>query len=326
MAEERSSLCEYPFCLGLGPEWTKCCHNHPKESSESLGPTAKRFKFVQDNELQQLSKGFVPKNTATNTKWALKNFQAWKEARNSNLSQDPVPDNLLETSDESVLNLWLSCYVVETRNGNGEPYPPSTIYQLLSALLRSMRDNNPNCLNFLDKNPKFKMLHGTLNSHFRKLHEVGVGTKVKHSEIISKEEENTLWSSGVMGAQSPCSLLNAVFFCNGKNFCLRGGEEHRKLKLSQLERLSDPDRYVYTENCSKNHAGTFDQLHVQKKVVPVYCTCDNASVTANVRCHVHLLDAYISKLPHTEGTFYLRPLQKLKDEKASPWFSGVPIG
>lgn len=71
----------------------------------------------------------------------------------------------------------------------------------------------------------------------------------------------------------------------------------RHLKISQLERLYDPDRYIYTENCSKNHAGTFDQLHVQSKVVPVYCTCSNAA-TANSRCLVHLLDTYISKLTH----------------------------
>ena len=45
------------------------------------------------------------------------------------------------------------------------------------------------------------------------------------------------------------------FFLNGKTFCLRGGEEHRNLKLSQVKRHTDPDRYVYTENSSKNRAG-----------------------------------------------------------------------
>ena len=172
------------------------------------------------------------------------------------------------------------------------------------------------------------MLHGTLNSHFRKLHESGVGTKVKYAEVICKDEENRLGDSGIMSARSPSALLNAVFYSNGKNFCLRGGDEHRRLKLSQLERLRDPDRYIYTENCSKNHTGTFNQLHVQSKVVPVHCTCSNAA-TADLRCHVHLLDTYISKLPPSvvmgQGTFYLRPLQKPKDQ-TSPWFSSIPVG
>ena len=51
---------------------------------------------------------------------------------------------------------------------------------------------------------------------------------VKHAEIISKEEESRLWDKGVKGANFPSSQLNAVFSGSG-------GEEHRNLKLSQLE-------------------------------------------------------------------------------------------
>ena len=32
---------------------------------------------MSDEELQQLSKGFTPKNTDTNTKWAVKNLTEW---------------------------------------------------------------------------------------------------------------------------------------------------------------------------------------------------------------------------------------------------------
>jgi len=68
-----------------------------------------------------------------------------------------------------------------------------------------------------------------------------VGTTVKHAEIISKEEESTgLWDKGAMGANSPSSQLNAAFSGNV-------GEEHRNLKLSQLERWYNPDHSMYTE-------------------------------------------------------------------------------
>ena len=56
------------------------------------------------------------------------------------------------------------------------------------------------------------MLHGTLNSHFHKLHESGVGTVVKHAEIISKDEENRLWDSQVMGATLP-STVSGIRLC-----------------------------------------------------------------------------------------------------------------
>ncbi len=48
-----------------------------------------------------------------------------------------------------------------------------------------------------------------------------------------------------MGTHSPQSLLNAICY-NGKGCCLRGGEEQRKLKLSQFRKIENG--YIYTEN------------------------------------------------------------------------------
>lgn len=75
-------------------------------------------------------------------------------------------------------------------------------------------------------------------------------SKLKH---FPKMRRNQLWTTGVLGSDNPNSLLRAVFYLNGRKFCLRGGEEQRNLKISQLERLQNPDRYVYTENASKNN-------------------------------------------------------------------------
>jgi hypothetical protein len=40
----------------------------------------------------------------------------------------------------------------------------------------------------------------------------------------------------ILDLTTPQGLLNCIFFYNGKNLCLRGGEEHRKLTFSQLKR------------------------------------------------------------------------------------------
>ena len=114
--------------------------------------------------------------------------------------------------------------------------------------------------------------------------------------------------------------------------CLRGGEEHRNLKVYQFERLGDPDRYLYHENCSKNRSGTFRQLHVDSKVVPIYCTCNRETSALDERCHIHLVDLYISKIPEKMRTeqglflFYLRPLQLKPLDETSPWFCNVAVG
>ena len=82
---------------------------------------------------------------------------------------------------------------------------------------------NPAAARFLDKNPTFKEFHGTLDNLFRRLHEGGAGRQVKRAEVFTKQEENQLWESGT---KHPKALQNAVFYYNGKSFCLRGGVEH----------------------------------------------------------------------------------------------------
>ena len=55
---------------------------------------------------------------------------------------------------------------------------------------------------------------------------MGIGVEVKHAEVFSTDEEDVLWETGTLGTGSPSSLMNAVFYNNGKILCLRGGEEH----------------------------------------------------------------------------------------------------
>ena len=210
------------LCLGL-PGWTACCPFDSAESDKensSEGKTSKKARFehsVSDDELQELSKGFIPKNTDTNTKWAVKNFTEWMKARNERCPNEPVPPDLLSCADVNLLNTWLLRFAVETRNAKGDFYPLSTIYQLLLGLLRAMRSSCPQCPNFLDeKNSSFKEFHGTLDLHFRRLHEAGIGCRVKHAEVVTKNDEDRLWEVGVLGRDTPQTLLNAVFFYNGK--------------------------------------------------------------------------------------------------------------
>ena len=295
-------------------------------SSTRAPPTSERFsEFINKQELAELGKGLIPANTTKCTKWALKTFELWKNARNQRFPYDRVPDELFQSNDPSVLSVHLTRFAVEARKSTGEHYPPSTLHQLLCGLLRQMREINPNCPNFLDKKDvRFQQLHCSLDVHFKKLHSTGIGRQIKHAEVISKQDENRLWESGVMGVSDPKSLQNAVFYTVGKMLCLRGGVEHRSLKLSQFQRKSQPDHYIYVENVSKNRNGSFKQLHVNSKTVPVY-----AYPEASVRCPVHIIDLYISKLPPKaveNDVFYVRPLENVTSEPFAPWYSAIPVG
>ena len=115
--------------------------------------------------------------------------------------------------------------------------------------------------------------------------EDGLGAQKHSAEPFTVNDENKLWSLSVMGTHSPLTLLRAVFYYNGKNFCLRGGEEHRNLKLSQLKRTQKG--YTYTEKSSKNRQGGVSQLKLKNKSVEIL-----ENNKAGDRCHCRLLDLY----------------------------------
>ena len=113
-----------------------------------------------------------------------------------------------------------------------------------------MKEVNPTAPNFLNKqDERFSGLHGTMDTVARQLIcEDGIGAAVKHTEALSYEEEVLLWDKGLLGVTSPRSLFNTIFFMNGKVLCLRGGCEHKDLKLSQclLRKEGDREFLIYS--------------------------------------------------------------------------------
>ena len=82
-------------------------------------------------------------------------------------------------------------------------------------------------------------------------------------------------------------------------------------------------RYTYTEFVSKNRAGGLKQIKQSNKVVHQY-ESENIG-----RCHVLLLDKYLSKLPpgaKENDTFYLKLKQSAPTDPLKPWYTQVPIG
>lgn len=286
----------------------------------------RRFGETTKEEMEGMSKVIMPKNTSANTRWAVKNFHDWYKDYNERNKDNPCPDTILTSgSSATLINKWLKVFVVETRAQNGENYPPRSLYSLLMGLLRHMRTENPPYPNFLNrKDPVFAELTAVIDNHFKQLRSSGIGNSSKHTEGISSADKDHLWESGILNVDTPKGLLRAVFFYNGKCFCLRGGDEHQELMLSQLERFDDPLRYVYTENSSKNRKGGLTEMRLEHKNVSSF-----ANPEAGDRCHVHLLDLYISKLPQEaieKGNFYCRPLETRPSDHSKPWFTSIPIG
>ena len=301
-----------------------------KQSTDSddddFQPLRKKTRFSKpttDNEMAILSKGFVPSNTIKNTTWAFKVFLDWRAERNSTEEEEQCPRDLFDNPSVSIINYWLCRFVTEVRRQDGNPYPPKTIQQLLAGLQRKMLDANPDAPRFMDRQEScFRDLTRTCDSVYRDLHSKGVGTSVRHTSIFSSEDEAKLWETGVLADTSPKSLQRAVFYYIGKRFCIRGGEEQRKLGPSQFLRTENPDCYTYVEHGSKNRNGGIGQVRQENKCVHCYSVPDKAP-----QCLVFLLDLYFSKLPKyafEKDILYCRP--KTKTPLEGPWYDFSPVG
>ena len=288
----------------------------------------KKNRFLTSNEeqLESMSKPQVLKYTEVNTKWGIKYLQDWFHDYNQRHPDSCCPDDVfLPKCSKELLNKWLFVFVLETRARNGDPYPPKTLHSLLTGILRHMRTKNPDYPNFLDKDDSaFVSFRTTLDNLFKSLREKGIGATAYHTEGICKEEEEMLRKSSVLNIDTLKGLLRSVFYYNDKCFCLRGGQEQRELSVSQFERGHNPECYIYSENASKNRMGGLLQMRLEHKSVTVVANPDVGS-----RCHVHLLDKYISKLPPEaieKNLFYCRPLSCTPKEPSQPWYMPVPVG
>lgn len=78
-----------------------------------------------------------------------------------------------------MLDYWLSRFIAEVRRADTGKYPPKTIHQLLSGILRYMRGLGSHCPNILDKkDQRFKSIQGACEVVFRELYKDGVGTSM----------------------------------------------------------------------------------------------------------------------------------------------------
>ena len=255
------------FCLGLEEycECEKCASkklNHetearPKRLKLSLPKDKPRFATpLPYTKMEEMSMGKKCVNTLKSTSWAVSTFKQWMKERNDAYPDDLCPDQFLEanhSNDVATLQRWLCRFIVEARKQDGKPYPPTTLQCLLSGILQYMQERHSDTPDFLSKkDARFRDLQGTLECTFSDLRKKGVGAEVKHTPVITKEEEDQIWRAGVMGTDTPKQLLNTVFFFYvGKVFSLRGGVEQRSLKVSQFQRRYSPDHYVYVENGSQ---------------------------------------------------------------------------
>ena len=85
--------------------------NRKKTASTSELSTLKVSRFaapVSEEEVKEAAKGMVSSNTKKNNAWAERTFDAWVQERNKLMPGDPVPTDLLQCHDTSVVSKYLN--------------------------------------------------------------------------------------------------------------------------------------------------------------------------------------------------------------------------
>ena len=213
--------------------------------------------------------------------------------------------------------------MVEARKTDGSEYPPNTLHHIVAGLQRYLRFQGRTVDLFKDR--VFTPLQAGLDGEMKQLQAKGVGTKKHQAEVITAEEEETLWKTGQLGDTSPQTLFDTMVYCCGLFFALRSGQEHRQLRRSppQIELVERPGERAYLkyqEDASKNHPVGLKGRKITPKVVIHHENLENSA-----RCFIRLYKKYMSLCPSDPpaSPFYLKPA---RNPTPTCWYSRQPLG
>ena len=251
-----------------------------------------RFSFnITVDELEKLMEVECPANTAKNNEQAYNTFESWRTARNK--QQLAILKCDVQMMFSAQRKQLVSGYA-EIRKVDGSEYTPHSLYLLLTGIQQYVCKVYPKTEFNLFSDHEFKPLKNLCDLLFRKLYSKGIGTCLKATAVLFGDDEKKLCDTKVLNLETPIGLLCAVFFYNGKNFCLRGGVEQRNLNLSQFQRDvavvegQEIGCYIYTEFGSKNRQGGFNSFHIENKVVRQY-----QNLSGSGPCCVKILDTQL---------------------------------
>ena len=86
---------------------------------------------------------------------------------------------------------------------------------------------------------------------------VGKSAKMAERTAITEEDEKILWEKELLGDHTAKSLMNTMYFYNGKLFGLRS-KEHRGLRFCNFR--VDSVSITYDESISKNYHGGLNDI------------------------------------------------------------------
>lgn len=111
----------------------------PSPSTSTAYPTPACFAPPRsEGDIVRARRAGVPESTKKDTKYCMQIWEEWKIHREQNTHTTIPP---LPSMPVVQLSSWLTCFILEARKKNGEPYPPNTLHHIVMGLMRFLRWN-----------------------------------------------------------------------------------------------------------------------------------------------------------------------------------------
>ena len=274
----------------------------------SAGPPAKRFASSSAADIDSLRNAATAVNTVRSTGTWLRVFQRWAESQEPALSPD------IETHPPTSLNKHLEKFYSDVRQSDGSEYDPESFRVMIAALDRHLKAKDyPASIN---TSREFVSSKSVLEGKCRLLRKSGGGKRRNRAQSLTDEEENILWDCGQLGALTPNSLKQTVWWLTTQHLGLRGRELHHDLSVEDLVKGVDNAKrpyYKYVEPTTKSRP---KGLHHKHRLVDA-----KLYATGGERCPYALFELYKSKRPSNmqeSGPMYMQSLRRPSNDV---WYS-----
>ncbi|CAH3158175.1 unnamed protein product [Porites lobata] len=192
---------------------------------------AERFPDFQVEEIQELKENSENQNTKKSTSTWLNVWTSWAESKN-------FETNLL-SYEAKQLDETLQKFLAEIRKKDGSEYEPDSLRVMLASLDRHLREKDAafSIAKDIDIGVREKFFSNSrkvLEGKARLLRQEGFGKRPNAAKALTSQDEELLWSKGVLGSHSPQSLIQTMWFLLTQHFGLRGCQEHHDMYIEDF--------------------------------------------------------------------------------------------
>lgn len=174
---------------------------------------------------------------------------------------------------------------------DGQDFPPRTLKEVI-ALIQHFFNHKLRRKLSLFNDIEFIESREVLDAQMKFLAREGNVKPKRRADIISRDMEDQLWSTGLLGSDSPKKLLETLIYLLGLHLGLRACSEHKALEYERQIKLvvtNGVEYLEYVEGVSKNKSYGLRHSNMEPKVVKVMCNENNPD-----RCVVKIYKEYVA--------------------------------